>query len=73
MARRLGQEGVVELRVALSATGTVTEVRVIQSSGWPGLDRAAVAAVRGWRCHAPRVDGVAVAASARQRIRFSLR
>ncbi|MGB5147717.1 MAG: energy transducer TonB [Porticoccaceae bacterium] len=72
-ARRLGQEGVVELQVELSATGAVTEVRVVRSSGWPTLDRAAVAAVRDWHCDAPRVDGAAVAASARQRIRFSLR
>ena len=72
-ARRLGQEGVVELQVELSAAGAVTEVRVVRSSGWPTLDRAAVAAVRDWHCDAPRVDGAAVAASARQRIRFSLR
>lgn len=73
MARRLGQEGVVELQVELSAAGRVTEVRVVESSGSARLDAAAVAAVRGWRCEPARVDGIAVAASARQRIRFSLR
>lgn len=72
-ARRLGQEGVVELQVELSAAGRVTEVRVVQSSGSARLDAAAVAAVRGWRCEPARVGGVAVAARARQRIRFSLR
>jgi protein TonB len=72
-ARRLGQEGVVDLLVALSAVGRVTEVRVVRTSGSARLDAAAVAAVRGWRCEPARVGGVAVAASARQRIRFSLR
>ncbi|MFZ5654400.1 MAG: energy transducer TonB family protein [Pseudomonadota bacterium] len=72
-ARRLGQEGVVELLVALSASGAVTGVAVVESSGAPSLDRAAVAAVRGWRCLPARAGGVAVAAQARQRIRFSLR
>jgi protein TonB len=63
----------VDLLVALSAVGRVTEVRVVRTSGSARLDAAAVAAVRGWRCEPARVGGVAVAASARQRIRFSLR
>lgn len=72
-ARRLGQEGVVELRVELSATGAVTELAVARSSGSSGLDRAALAAVRGWRCAPARIGGVAAPSTARQRIRFSLR
>lgn len=72
-ARRLGQEGVVELLVELSATGAVMEVAVVRSSGSAGLDRAAITAVRGWRCKPARIGGVAVAARAQQRIRFSLR
>ena len=72
-ARRLGQEGVVELLVELSASGAVSGVAVVESSGAASLDRAAVAAVRGWRCAPARAGGVAVAARARQRIRFSLR
>jgi len=63
----------VELLVELSASGAVTGVAVVESSGAPSLDRAAVAAVRGWRCLPARAGGVAVAAEARQRIRFSLR
>lgn len=72
-ARRLGQEGVVELLAELSASGAVTRVAVTQSSGSAGLDRAAITAVRGWRCKPARSGGVAVAARAQQRIRFSLR
>ena len=54
----------------LSASGAVTGVAVVESSGAESLDRAAVAAVRGWRCAPARAGGVAVAARARQRIRF---
>ncbi len=72
-ARRRGQEGVVELRVNLSATGAVTRVTVARSSGASALDQAAVAAVRNWRCEPARAGGVAVPAAAVQRIRFSLR
>lgn len=72
-ARRLGEEGVVELRVELSARGAVAHIAVARSSGSDRLDRAAVAAVRGWRCTPARVNGVAVPATAVQRIRFSLR
>lgn len=72
-ARRFGQEGVVELLVELSATGAVTQVTVTRSSGSSALDRAALDAVRKWRCEPARVSGVAVPATASQRIRFSLR
>lgn len=73
VARRRGQEGVVELRVELSATGAVSAVAVARSSGSSALDRAALTAVRGWSCAPARVSGVAVASTAQQRIRFSLR
>lgn len=63
----------MELLVELSATGAVTRATVTRSSGASALDRAAVAAVRNWRCAPARVGGVAVPATAVQRIRFSLR
>jgi len=72
-ARRRGQDGVVELLVELSATGAVTRVTVTRSSGVGALDRAAVGTVRNWHCAPARVGGVAVPATAAQRIRFSLR
>ncbi len=71
-ARRRGLEGSVQLRVTLAASGELDSVIVIASSGSPLLDDAAVAAVRRWRCEPARVDGVAVAAVALQRINFSL-
>ncbi len=72
-ARRLGEEGVVELLVALSADGSVRQVSVSRPSGFGRLDQAAVAAVRLWQCDPIRVAGVPAAATARQRIHFSLR
>jgi periplasmic protein TonB len=72
-ARRLGQEGVVELLVELSTSGAVTGVTLVESSGAASLDRAAVAAVRGWRCLPARAATGTPPARARQRIRFSLR
>ncbi len=48
-SRRHGEEGVVELRIALRYDGQIRSVDVIGSSGHPRLDRAAVDAVRNWR------------------------
>jgi protein TonB len=41
-ARRLGLEGTVTLFVELSGDGRVEDVRVVESSGYPILDHAAV-------------------------------
>ena len=41
-ARKLGQEGTVELFVELSGDGRVEDVRVVASSGFPILDNAAI-------------------------------
>lgn len=45
-ARQNRQEGRVVLRVTLARTGHVLDIGVRTSSGWPGVDAAAVAAVR---------------------------
>jgi protein TonB len=71
-SRRLGEEGTVILRVELSEAGTVGAVRVKTSSGFPRLDEAALAAVRGWRCSPARRNGQAVAATALQPFKFVL-
>jgi protein TonB len=47
-ARRLGEEGVVTLRVRVGATGRAELVEVASSSGFPRLDQAAVASVQKW-------------------------
>ncbi len=48
MARKLGIEGIVLLRVDVSAKGTPDKVVIAQSSGASLLDEAAIKAVQGW-------------------------
>jgi periplasmic protein TonB len=44
-----GHEGTVLMRVHISTTGTVAQLSVEQSSGYPLLDESALRAVRYWR------------------------
>jgi TonB family protein len=55
-ARTMGWEGTVVLRVGVSADGTVAEVAIHKSSGYPLLDQAAVMAARSRR-FVPAKDG----------------
>ena len=48
MARKLGIEGVVLLRVDVSAKGTPDKIVIAQSSGASLLNEAAIKAVQGW-------------------------
>ena len=48
-ARRLGEQGVVVLRVLITPDGRASEVQLAQTSGSTRLDRAAIDAVREWR------------------------
>ncbi|MCC6409103.1 MAG: energy transducer TonB [Planctomycetes bacterium] len=72
LSRRLNEEGSVVLRVAVDATGVVTDVRVQTSSGFPRLDEAAIAAVKLWRYTPATRAGVAVATILPQRVTFRL-
>jgi len=49
ISRRLGEQGVVLLRVRVTAVGTAAEVRIERSSGSGRLDSAAIEAVQRWR------------------------
>ncbi|HEB53180.1 MAG TPA: energy transducer TonB, partial [bacterium] len=59
--RRLGHEGTVVLRIAVTADGSIERVVVLEPSPYPGLDRAAVRAARRWRFEPATEDGVPVA------------
>lgn len=48
-SRRLGEQGMVQLRVLVGADGRAANVEVHRSSGFPRLDQTAAAAVREWR------------------------
>lgn len=71
-ARQRGLQGVVMVRVAVSADGLPTEVFIKESSGHPMLDDAAVEAVRRWRFSPARSAGRAVAAAVEIPVRFAL-
>jgi TonB family protein len=47
-ARRAHQEGIVWLRVHVTARGKPDRVAVLETSGFDALDDAAISAVRGW-------------------------
>ena len=71
-SRKLGETGVVVLRVELDETGRVAVARVSSSSGHARLDEAALAAVRSWRCTPAQRNSEAVRAVALQPFKFTL-
>jgi protein TonB len=71
-SKRLGEEGKVVLVVQVSADGAPLSVNLKNSSGWPRLDQAALAAVRHWRFAPARIGDKAVIASVLVPLSFSL-
>jgi len=71
-ARRLRQEGTVQLRVLVSPSGSASTVSIANSSGVASLDQAALRAVQRWRFKPAQRDGLAVAATVQVPIRFKL-
>ncbi len=65
-------EGDVILEVVVLASGAVGQIRVVRSLGH-GLDEAAVAAMRRWRFHPARRQGVAVDVVVEVAMEFRLR
>ena len=72
-ARRLGQEGVVLLRIAIDNVGLPTRVEVQRSSGFPLLDESALKTVCCWKFLPARTAGVARASVASLRVNFVLK
>ena len=71
--RRLDHEGTVLLAVTIGADGNVSDASVLKSSGYDGLDAAAVAWVKEhWRYKPAMHNGNAVAATARAEVTFRL-
>ncbi len=71
-ARRLGEEGIVVLRVELDEQGKVCAAKISASSGFGRLDDAALAAVRTWQCTPAQREGKPVRAIAVQPFKFIL-
>jgi protein TonB len=72
IARRMGEQGRVILRVVVTADGRAERVEVRTSSGSERLDRAALEAVTRWRFVPARRGEEAVSASVLVPINFSL-
>jgi periplasmic protein TonB len=71
--RRLNHEGTVALNIAIDANGGITEATVLQSSGYDGLDAAAVAWVKShWRYKPATKNGVAMPTTVRASVVFHL-
>lgn len=72
-ARQRGEQGDVRMEIFVSASGAVSDVRVVASSGYPELDEAAVKAVFAARFSPARRDGRPVASSATLTMNFRLK
>ena len=71
-SRMAHEEGVVILRVEVTASGEAASVSLKQSSGFFRLDQAARQAVRHWRFHPGMVAGVPVPSEADVPVHFKL-
>ena len=72
IAQRLGQQGKVELKLAIGVDGMPRGVEVMTSSGHRALDLAAVRQAERFRYRPARANGEAVASFAIVPIRFVL-
>jgi TonB family protein len=70
-SNRFGEEGKVELELYVEVDGSVSSARIVASSGYPRLDKAAVEAVKDWKFLPPLEDGEPVRALHRQTISFN--
>ncbi len=71
-ARQRGEEGVVEAEITVNADGRVAATEVVRGSGFPDLDRAALAALKAACFEPARRDGRAVPSRVRMKIIFRL-
>jgi len=72
LSRRAGEEGSVLCRLHISERGKVTEVEVVESSGFERLDEAARATLLGWSFEPRQLDGQGVASTLLHRVTFRL-
>lgn len=56
-SRRLGEEGVTQVRLYVLADGSIGDVQVVKSSGFPRLDEQAVKKLKRWRVNPGTEDG----------------
>lgn len=71
-SRRLKEEGTALLSIFVNADGTVGEVKLLKSSGFERLDRAAMESVKKWKLIPARRGREPVAAWYEQPVKFNL-
>jgi protein TonB len=71
-SRAAREQGVVILRVEVTAYGTPAEINILKSSGYFRLDQAARRAVQHWKFTPALAAGIAVASEADVPVRFKL-
>jgi periplasmic protein TonB len=72
-SRRAGEEGTGVYRVLVDANGRPLEVSVLQSSGHPRLDEAALVAVKKWTFSPAMQAGQGVQSWTRVQVKFELK
>jgi protein TonB len=72
LARKRGQNGVVEVELTVTEAGKVSCVRVAKTSGYPLLDEAALRALARTRFEPARRDGTPIPYTYCQAVRFVL-
>lgn len=72
MSRRLGEQGIVILRVFITPEGRAADVQLVKSSGSTRLDRSAMETIREWRFLPARQAGRPVGAWYEWRWEFRL-
>ena len=73
VSRRMGEEGEVQLRVSVDASGNVQQIELHKSSGFSRLDQSALDTVKRWRFVPARQGNQPVSSSVIVPIQFSLR
>jgi len=71
-SRKLREQGVVLLKVSVTAEGRAADVQLQRSSSFPRLDDAAIRAVRRWEFSPARVGVTPVASAVEVPVRFGL-
>jgi protein TonB len=70
---RMFEQGMIGLQYLVTATGDVSECRVISSSGYPRLDAAACVLARRWKFKPAVLDGEATSTFVNANVVFQLR
>ena len=73
IARRRGYEGTVLVEVLVNREGRVEDLRLSQSSGYPVLDQAAMASMRGWLFEPATINEKKVEMWVKVPVRFHLK